>query len=222
MKKIVSLLVALVSLLFVCSAYAAESTVDDYMGIWVNLYDTKDGGASGEVIYIREDHKVFYVNQSFTDQEAGFGRQYVGSWDVRGNCIHIIYGTSAESDVYMSNDGFLLIPLGGDKYIAYGKAPVWGEAKQAQDDSSDAVIVPVGEYLIGQDIPAGRYTIEVDPNTSVATFEVKQNEESSSGKTYWLGSVYGGTTANVTLKEGNVLIVPSKEMKIMPAKSLFE
>ena len=87
--------------------------------------------------------------------------------------------------------------------------------------AGSGVPIPPGRYLIGTDIPAGRYQVVVNEDVAVATFEVINNLKYNSGKTYWLGTVYGGTTANITLDEGMALEVDSRVITLRPFTSLF-
>lgn len=198
MKKLLCVL-AVVALLM-GSAWAEGLTESDFMGMWVDVYDTDGGGAVAEMIYLRDDHKVFYMNHSFKADDTGFGREYVGSWSVNGNCIHIKYGETVESDIYMSNDGFLLIPLGGDKYITYGKVPVWGEKPDAPQLSG--VAVPQGEYNVGEDIPAGKYTVDAGDAKRVTVWVYAPN---GFADYYYIGTKENEQTMTVNLKEGGKL-----------------
>ena len=196
MKKLFCIL-ALFSVLM-GAAWAEGLTESDFMGAWVNVYDTKDDGASAEIIYLRDDHKVFYMNRRFSTDGPGLGREYVGSWSVNGDCIHIKYGDNTESDVYMSG-GFLLIPLGGDQYITYGKVPAWGEAEAPQ---ASGVAVPQGEYVIGEDIPAGRYTVDAGDAKRVTVWVYRPNGMSDY---YYIGSKENEQTMTANLQDGGKL-----------------
>lgn len=83
------------------------------------------------------------------------------------------------------------------------------------------VLVPVGYYVVGEDLPAGRYQVIASEDDAVVTFEVLYDLKRDFGNTYWLGSVYGGTTANITLKEGYALRVNSKAITLRLFTSLF-
>lgn len=87
--------------------------------------------------------------------------------------------------------------------------------------AGEGVQVPPGYYLVGEDIPAGRYQVIVSEDELVVTFEVIHDLKYDYGNTYWLGSLYGGTTANITLKEGYALRVNSKTIMLRVFTSLF-
>ena len=198
MKKVITIVMIAMTLLLTVPAYADGLIVDDFMGMWVNYYDTNSNGATIEAIYLRDDHTVFYMNRRFNASDAGFGREFVGSWEVNGDCIHIKYGDSAESDLYMS-DGFLLIPLGGDQYITYGKVPVWGKVDAPQ---ASGVAVPQGEYVIGEDIPAGRYTVDAGDAKRVTVWVYRPNGMSDY---YYIGSKENEQTMTANLQDGGKL-----------------
>lgn len=216
MKKLFCIL-ALFSVLL-GAAWAEGLTESDFMGAWVNVYDTKDDGASAEIIYLRDDHKVFYMNRRFNADGPGFGREYVGSWSVNGDCIHIKYGDNTESDVYMSG-GFLLIPLSGDNYIPYVKAPVWGEEKK-DEAATNGITVPMGEYIIGDEIPEGKYTVFCGM-TELAVVWVYA-PKASMGKYYSIGTGLSEQKANVTLTDGGRFEVEHGKVYLLPYEGITQ
>ena len=87
--------------------------------------------------------------------------------------------------------------------------------------AGSGVPVPPGRYIVGEDIPEGRYQVIVEENVIAATIKVINDLEHDFGNTYWLGSMYGGTTANITLKIGQALDVNSKTVTLRIFTSLF-
>lgn len=224
MKKIFALILVL-CLFAGVPAFADGLTEADFMGTWVNIYDNNSGGAVMEFFHIREDHRVFYLNRRFEKDDPGFGRQYVGSWDVRGNVIHLKYGDNTETDVYMS-DGFLMVPLGGDQYVPFGRVPVWGKDAGATPAAApdptpeptqavQGVAIPQGEYSIGIDIPAGKYVIDAGPakRVTVWTYDAEQWVDC-----YYIGSEENEQTMIVNLEEGGRLRIERATVYLRPFK----
>lgn len=87
--------------------------------------------------------------------------------------------------------------------------------------AGEGVTVPPGRYTVGVDIPAGRYQVIVDETVAAETIEVYKDEKTSFGKSYWLGTMYGGTTANIDLKDGGVLEITSHTVTLRIFTSLF-
>ena len=87
--------------------------------------------------------------------------------------------------------------------------------------AGDGIPVPPGQYVVGIDIPAGRYQIIVNEDVMAETIDIYQNSKDKYGKKYWLGSLYGGTTANVNLADENILEITSHTVTIRIFTSLF-
>ena len=120
MKKAVSILI-LLALAFSASATAADRS--DYVGAWVSASDTDSGGSEIVVFFLSESGTLFFLNQLFSTDEIGFGRQYIGLWYETPGGIHVKFGNHAESNGFISADGFLMLSLGTGYYIPYGKVP---------------------------------------------------------------------------------------------------
>lgn len=213
MKKVITISITMALLLSCVSAFAFDESI--FYGGWALAGEKDDGSAFMEFFYLAPDHKVFYMNRSFTADEEGFGRQAVGSWSVIENGIHVKYGNTAETDAFMSKDGFFLIP-GPGGYIPYGKVPVYGETKE----NADALNVPPGEYYVGEDFPAGRYTIEVSPDNYAVLIKIYENEDDEYGSSYAIGEAYGSYTLNVKLKDGNIVESKSTPFVLTPFAGL--
>lgn len=87
--------------------------------------------------------------------------------------------------------------------------------------AGDGVQVPPGCYTAGVDLPAGRYQVIVEEDVYAETIKVYASESSKSGKSFWLGSFYGGTTANIDLQDGGILEITSHTVTIRVFTSLF-
>ena len=120
MKKFISILI-LLALVLTASASALDRSY--YVGTWVSTYDNDDGGATAELFYLADSGTLFYLNQVYDPDEIGFGRQYIGLWYETPGGIHVKFGNHAESNGFISADGFLMLSLGTGYYIPYGKVP---------------------------------------------------------------------------------------------------
>lgn len=86
-----------------------------------------------------------------------------------------------------------------------------------------AVTVPQGTYIAGEDFPAGRYTLTVAPGVLEVQINVNKPDAEiyELGDTFYLGTAYGTSTANVNLPEGYILTVTFADVYMRVFKSLF-
>jgi len=97
MRKMI-LVILILSLLL---PVAAVSDVSEwlYEGTWTNTQDGEDGIAL-ITVSLWEDGKAYYVAQTFSRNEPGIGRAFVGSWEVTGpDTIHVIVGENTSMDL---------------------------------------------------------------------------------------------------------------------------
>lgn len=72
-------------------------------------------------------------------------------------------------------------------------------------DGWQEVTVPMGVYYVGEDIPAGRWTVDGQGNTVTVT--IFSGDEEYWDTFYWLDST--DTTANINLKRGQRVEIAS-------------
>lgn len=82
MKKLIAVLLILV--LFLPSAVLADSP---FTGCWVYTTMQTTDCPSVTFLCLREDHKCFFLIQSFREDEAGLGRTHVGTWDIEDGSV---------------------------------------------------------------------------------------------------------------------------------------
>ena len=79
MKK---LLVLILSFVFIFSLASAESFEPDPYYAYAHTEVTKDGAPYMSVIYFAEDGTCYFLAQMFFHDRAGYGRTYVGTWEL--------------------------------------------------------------------------------------------------------------------------------------------
>ena len=83
MKKLIAVLLILV--LFLPSASLADSPF--FTGCWVHTTMQTTDCPAVTFLCLREDHKCFFLIQSFREDEAGLGRTHVGTWDIEDGSV---------------------------------------------------------------------------------------------------------------------------------------
>ena len=160
MKKLCAVMICL---LLSVPAYAASRL--DYAGIWVSAHTTQSGGAICEFFYLAPTGQAFYMNESYDADGPSFGRQYLGTWNITDQGIHIVYGNNASADAVLSGDFLMIKDVVG--YIPYGKAAEYskiGASNISSKISPDVItyILPAGEYIVGKGLPSGHYIVKAD------------------------------------------------------------
>lgn len=209
MKKVITIILCFALLCSMLPARAFDESI--FYGAWARSYEKDNGGLTMEFFYLTADHKVFYVNRSFDAESEGSGRAFVGSWDTIDDGIHIIYGSSAETDAYITKNGFLAIPL-GEKYIPYGKIPVYGEEKE-QEKPEGAITIFQGEYDVPADIPAGKYVVDAGDASRITIWVYDAKGWSNY---YYIGANQNEQYMVVKLEDGGKLRIDGASVTLSP------
>lgn len=90
--------------------------------------------------------------------------------------------------------------------------PEWKQAK-----------VPQGIYLIGEDIPAGKYTISAMASSSETRIDILRSdaEDWEIGDSFYLGTSFNEMTVNLTLYNGDQITIAFGSVTFSPFVSLF-
>jgi len=80
MKKLFSVILALVFLFSAAALSESEKELDFYGG-YAHMEIWKDNTPVMYVIYFAEDHTCYYLVQSFNNDGPGVGRAHVGTWE---------------------------------------------------------------------------------------------------------------------------------------------
>lgn len=203
----------IVLILFLMLSVMPANAFDEsiFYGAWARSYEKEDGGLTMEYFYLAADHSVYYVNRSFDAESEGFGRAFAGSWDTIDDGIHIVYGNSAETDAYISKDGYLLIPY-GEKYIPFGKVPVYGEEKE-EKKLEGSITIYQGEYDVSADILAGKYVIDAGEAAKITVWVYDAKGWSNY---YYIGTKQNEQYMVVKLEDGGKLRIDGASVTLSP------
>ena len=99
MKKLIT--VALILALLLPAAALADAS---FSGCWVHTETLTTGCPSLTFICLTEDHKCFYLIQSFREDEVGPGRTYIGTWDVEDGYLVAKTGENTSTRLQFAAD----------------------------------------------------------------------------------------------------------------------
>lgn len=177
MKRILGALLIL-ALLAGCVPAMATTDGSEYVGAWGKASPV-DNGVFYEIFYIAADHKLFYVNNTFTVMRQQGGSVYVGSWKPgNGAGIHIKYGKNQEAIVTLLNQYMISLKYGimeftytripdGYAGAAADRPDYIAEPYLPQGSLEDGVVILPGEYLAGQFIPDGSYIVRPEKKKEI-------------------------------------------------------
>lgn len=87
--------------------------------------------------------------------------------------------------------------------------------------AGSGVEVPQGSYVVGVDLPSGRYHVTVGDDVFAASGYVLDAESDKYIDTFDLGSMFGVTTANINLDDGCVLRIEHNSVLLRVYTGLF-
>lgn len=219
MRKILACLLILGLLLPLCHAEDLDET--QYIGTWVYTKETANGGLTLEVMYLTEDHRVFYVYQTFDAEKSTYTQRHTGSWAPweSGDGINIEIGNGFLSLTGVSRVYSVLNlrhQSGADykQFVALGSDMLRRAENNAQETKPEqtGVYVPGGYWEVGVDIPAGTYSVRRAESIRSQNFVVYQayNEESERYTRTVINTILNESNPQIgkfTLREGNVVWV---------------
>ena len=92
MKKLLAVFLILVLLLPV-TVLADES---DVVGCWASYQVLTTGCPAMTMLYLADDHVCYFLAQMYEHDEVGFGRTYIGSWEMqRDGSVFVKIGNNA-------------------------------------------------------------------------------------------------------------------------------
>jgi len=79
------------------------------------------------------------------------------------------------------------------------------------------VEVPIGTYVIGEDIPAGKWTLEcLEWNAYILLYSDLDHFTSKDYDVFNVKAISEGQTCNITLEDGNILDIQLSPVKFTP------
>lgn len=186
-----------VMILFVFSFAAQCEEEALYCGGWYMLIDSDD--AIGiKVIYLKEDHSAYYVYEILSENEIK-GDEHIGTWEVDENGIaSITFENGEKIGAKLKDDGNLWTNEGNYLY-SHSYVP------STSKNDPRGLRVPMGEYLIGEYIPAGNYRVTLTGKDLAVVWVYKKG--AFSGQYYSLVYKTGETVANIRLSDGDTFKV---------------
>lgn len=173
----------------------------DYIGTWVQCNDD-DGSLLYVLLHFREDGVVFYSTVLLSDDDEGgdraFVRNHVGEWHLTSDGVHAQTGFNTSMDLFIVEPGVLGEQLTG----AY--SPYYRVRGDQAAVSGSGTAVEQGAYLVGRDIPAGVYRLEMIDNHS-ADLYVYKDQEASFYSSFALISRTTPSCARFELQDGQVV-----------------
>lgn len=103
MKKLFCLLLVLI-----CLPVISLSDDADVVGCWAHYEMLTDGAPMVSMLYLAEDHTCYFVTQMFHHDEAGFGRKYVGTWNLQSDgSIYAKIGNNSDMELTIYNESIV-------------------------------------------------------------------------------------------------------------------
>lgn len=100
MKKLVILILALS--LFLASAALADEP--DVVGCWAHYELLESGAPTMIMLYLAADHTCYYLNQMYKPDSEGFGRTFVGTWEMNSDgTVSVKTGDNARMELTFSD-----------------------------------------------------------------------------------------------------------------------
>lgn len=184
MKKILAALFVVLLLAGCIPALAVDDAA--YVGTWIYKHDDVDPvDLMIEMIHLAEDHQAFYILQAFYNGKATLSRRETGTWKTAEDGIEIEVGEKYKTTYYAelklsyailevreswSSEKMLFNAASSDLMtkMADDKLKQFEENGESRQESG--VRVPMGRWRVGEDIPAGTYSVRKPENSSSVLF----------------------------------------------------
>ena len=218
------LLILLVVVLLLSSSALAGDDSKLFVGTWMSWNEIKSGGISYTIFDLREDGTAMCVFKSVSGDGEETGRNFKGSWQETSDGIHIVSGNKTSSDCIITDNGFLAEHTYGG-YIMYTRLKKYAindpEFEPVDiSELSTGVWIPTGKYVIGEDIPAGKYQCKM--GNSKATVEYYENSSKIMPSTSFSLDARSDTYSNLSLEEGGILEITTSAIVLSYARSIFK
>lgn len=245
MKKLITIIITL-TFVCTCAAVAENNDASFFYGTWITVYTQPAGSYTLTALHLLDDGTAYFTRQIFKEGQPAESSQEVRTWTVTDGGIAVIDQDGKKTQYSVLSNDF----IGNKKgFVIYGytrfneKNPMnSGSDYQAMTDAqlaemnlaiqnelfarhiaNDGVTVPPGQYVVGVDLPAGRYRFVSPEQSEFVSIEVYRVDEDAVviASYYSIGSLRDAAEAVVTLYDGDSLIVDDSNVIIKPYTGLF-
>lgn len=216
MKKTIILL--LISALVIPLAASADTISESfYVGTWVLTQRLNhDDGESITLIHLTDDHKAYFIIQTlYDDGSPGSGRTAVKTWSASGNKVVVQIGENSKLFLKVKDQNTLQDDeyRPQDLYVRVGS----GSQDPAGDLESGLILYP-GQYIIGEDLPAGNYRFELYQYES--DIYIHRDPDNALWRAFASVTEKSPVYAKITVYDGERLDVVAFPVIIMYAKQI--
>lgn len=219
MKKIISLFITII--LCVSNAYA-ESNYDYYTGTWLFSMELNDNYYSVELFHFFKDGTGYYFNRIIENNQLDENPiDLLITWKESENGIQVKFPLYIHN-YYLMNDGRL---SDGAKALPQYFVKVYPVDQKSADapkivpgNLQDGYLLYPGQYIIGEDIPAGDYRFEYyDAPTDIF---VRKDPESALWNSFASVTNNSPVYAKLNLPDGGRIDIGAFPVIIMKSKPL--
>lgn len=213
MKKLLCILVVLVSLAAV-PAMAEKKPESFYYGTWICIAES-DPEITLTAVTLQKRGEAYVLSLKYSQDVIVKESAEIRKWSVTDDGIRLTRANGKKTELQLTSDDELG-SYSGMSYSGYIRYRNSIKVKTQQD--SDSFEVPKGIYIIGEDIPAGNWRIELRSNSTF--IGVYSNQSAfDEGLAYFSEVLSGSDTVvgklplkdgNIIELTGNVLFVPYK------------
>ena len=218
MRKILACLLLVCLALPLC--HAEEIDESQYVGVWIEVSETINRGMVAELMCLTEDHRVFYIRQTFDAEKPTLSYRHLGTWTPRGSeGISIEIGDgflslTAVSMVYGVLDAKYASGADYKMFVAQASDMMTRMANEAlstePEEKESGVYIPAGFWTVGEDIPAGVYSVRNAQGIKSQNFFVEKDHDNPGLGNIIVNTILGRNAdhiGKIELKEGYTVTV---------------
>ena len=222
MKKLLIVSVVLL-LLFSWPAVSENIDASFFYGTWVSASTQPEGRYTLIALHFQKDGTVYFTRHIFIDGLPTDSVQEAWSWVVNDGGVIVTDKSGKETQYSVFSDDF----IGNKKgFIYYGYSrlhdvnPMFITNPQI---SQEGVTASPGQYVVGVDLPAGRYRFVAPDGIRKVYVEVYRADKAAADPhTYWMiGAETDMSDVVVTLNENDTLNIDRSSVIIKPYAGIF-
>ena len=208
MKKAMLLMVAAIMAVVILGASAEEPP---FLGTWVLTEQRTDGVLDLSVFTLTQDGHSYWLTYTFPNEgkESPLNHSYAGTWKVLDDGrLYVPIAEDGGNTFTLEEDGWLHSTFSYNYAFARAGSPYVEQIVAI----SDWIELKQGVYIIGEDVPAGKYSVIAD--TSTITVWVRPDHGMSS---FFIVEDDFDSEARVILTDG-VLEINGGDATLIPVK----